>query len=77
MTDMAASRSSPAYPKTVRPTAATKVPTQVAKKAAAKKPVARSISTTDSRRAAEMLREIQIDGELLSAQIERLRHRFL
>lgn len=48
-----------------------KAPAPAAKKAAAKRP------TADSRKAAEMLREIQIEGEALSAQIDRLRHRFL
>jgi len=30
-----------------------------------------------NRKVAEMLRDLQIDGKALSAEIERLRHRFL
>ena len=32
---------------------------------------------TVNRKIAEMLRDLQIDGKALSAEIERLRHRFL
>jgi hypothetical protein len=65
-TDMSASRSAPAAR-----TARIKTPSAAAKKAVAKRP------TADSRKAAEILREIQIEGEALSARIDRLRHRFL
>nr|WP_294527743.1 hypothetical protein [uncultured Rhodopila sp.] len=63
---MSASRSAPAAR-----TARIKTPAPAAKKAVPKRP------TADSRKAAEMLREIQIEGEALSARIDRLRHRFL
>ncbi len=68
---MAASRSATACSKAALSAAPKKVP--VATMAAR----ARAVSTADSRKIAAMLREIQIDGEALSAQIERLRHRFL
>jgi hypothetical protein len=49
----------------------------VAKKPAASKSISGPASTNGRSHAAEMLREIQIDGKALSVQIERLRHRFL
>jgi hypothetical protein len=75
MTEMAAARSATAYSKTTLAAAPNQVP--AAKKSGAKPTVARAATTADSRKITEMLREIQIDGEALSAQIERLRHRFL
>jgi hypothetical protein len=43
----------------------------------AAKPVAAKTAASRRSKAAEMLREIQIDGKALSVQIERLRRRFL
>jgi hypothetical protein len=73
MIDMPASRSSIAQPKAAAAALAKKLPN----KAAASKPAARSASRPGRSQAAEILREIQIDGKALSIQIERLRHRFL
>jgi hypothetical protein len=69
MIDMPASRSSTAHAKTAGAASP--------KKAAASKPAGRAVSARGRSKAAEMLREIQIDGKALSVQIERLRHRFL
>jgi hypothetical protein len=77
MIDMAAPPSSPVHPKSTQAASPAKATASVAKKPPAKKRTARAPSTTDSRKVAEILREIQIDGEVLSARIKRLRHRFL
>jgi hypothetical protein len=77
MIDMPASRSSTAHSKTARAAASKDAPASAPSKAAASKPASRAVSTRGRSKAAEMLREIQIDGKALSVQIERLRHRFL
>jgi hypothetical protein len=65
MTDMSASTPSSKTARTASP-----------KEAAPPKTARRAVSPRRSK-AAELLREIQIDGKALSVQIERLRHRFL
>jgi hypothetical protein len=77
MIDMPAPRSSTAHAKTARAASPKKAPLSAPNKAAASKPAGRAVSTRGRSQAAEMLREIQIDGKALSVQIERLRHRFL
>ena len=59
-----------------RKTASSVAPKPAAKKSPARQPVNRA-AAADRRKVTELLRELQIDGEALSAQIERLRHRFL
>jgi hypothetical protein len=72
---MSASRAASTQSKSGHSRPATGTKATAAQKPARKTPGARAVS--DSRKAAEMLREIQIEGEALSAQIDRLRHRFL
>jgi hypothetical protein len=60
---MAASRSTETEVKPPEPPAPVRSPTRRAQ--------------TVNRKIAEMLRDLQIDGKALSAEIERLRHRFL
>jgi len=67
---MAPSRSATACSRAAPSAAPKKVPVATMARA-------RAVSTADSRKIAAILREIQIDGEALSAQIKRLRHRFL
>jgi hypothetical protein len=74
---MTASPSSTTQPKATRAASPKKTSRQAAKKATAPKSDGRSSSARGRSRAAEMLREIQIDGKALSVQIERLRSRFL
>jgi hypothetical protein len=73
MIDMPAPRSSTAKVKT----AGTAAPKPAVGPGPAAKPAARAAAPRRRSKAAEMLREIQIDGKALSVQIERLRHRFL
>jgi hypothetical protein len=74
MIDMPVPRSSTAHSK---PAAARQAKPSANKPTAAHKPTQRAVSRRGRSKAAQMLREIQIDGQALSAQIERLRHRFL
>ena len=75
--DMTAFRSSTGHPEP-RPTAAAKRARSSSKSAtAAKTSIEAAPSARRTSRAAELLREIEIDGEALSVQIERLRRRFL
>jgi hypothetical protein len=71
MIEMPVPRSSTAQSK---PAAAKQAPASGAKQT---KPAQRAVSRRGRSKAAQMLREIQIDGKALSVQIERLRHRFL
>jgi hypothetical protein len=82
MTHMAPPLSSTALAKTTRAAVLRKSPKQSGNKtspmragAAIKKSC--SLSATDRQQAAEMLQELRIDGEALTAQIARLAHRFL
>lgn len=77
MADMITPRSSIAQPETTKTDPHKKAAVSVAKATAAKRRPSQTAAARDRRKAAEMLREIGIDGAALSAQIERLRHRFL
>ena len=72
---MAAPRSSTLSQKPVSAASQATQPGAPAKQPAARKPA--RVRATDNGLAADILRQIKIDGEALSAQIERLRHRFL
>jgi hypothetical protein len=77
MADMSAPRSSIVHQPVTQPASRRQTRTSEAGKAAVEKPVNRSASDTEKRKAAALLLEIKTDGEVLSARIERLRHRFL
>ena len=82
MTNMAAPRASTAFAKTAGTTTSRKTSAAAAKNAAAKRAASSvaqppSASTDASRAVAEMLHDLQINGEALSAQIARLAQRFL
>ncbi len=72
---MAAPRSSTLSQKPVSASSQAAKGDASAKQRAARKPA--RVRAADSSLAADILRQIKIDGEALSAQIERLRHRFL